>query len=430
VPRSAVAIALPGLEFSALREHLAGAGYEAVAVATAADLKALLDSRSDIRVAILDAESDFDGSLEMYALLHEDGRNLPALILMPPQTLGVMGLVGRSYVKDEYFKRPYSAESLRWRIEAMLIRVENIPAEIAAAMGPILAGEHYEPDAASAWAGHGPQRGQVIIVFNPKGGVGKTTIATNLGSTLRIRKHQRVLIVDGDTTSGHIATSLGLANPRTLASTWLDYKPGDEVEPIVKLALAHPSGLSVVVMADSPLHLEILVPGRVAEAITIARASYDFVILDMHPDYGPLNRALLALADRILVPVTPDVPCIRAAVQFREVAVELGVRERIVMVINRANSGVASSDVERVVGIPSLARIRSAGMLFARAADEGKLVLERYPKAKVLGDLDALADRLLAPAGSGADQKHGRPPTGRVAGAVRSLFDRLSAQVP
>ena len=313
MPRSAVAIALPGLEFAALREHLENAGYEAVQVQTAADLEALLATRGDLRVAILDAESDFDSSLEMYGLLHEDGRNLPALILMPPQTLGVMGLVGRGYVRDEYFTRPYSAESLRWRIEAMLIRVENVPADVAAAMGPILAGEHHEPAKPNTWDGREPPRGQVIIVFNPKGGVGKTTIAINLGSMLRIRKHQRVLIVDGDTTSGHIASSLGLPSPRTLANAWLDHQPGDVGEHLVDLALVHPSGVSLVVVADSPLHQEILAPKRVAQAVATARELYDFVILDMHPDYGPLNRALLELADRILVPVTPDVACIRAA---------------------------------------------------------------------------------------------------------------------
>src|SRR5664279_4916175 len=106
-------------------------------------------------------------------------------------------------------------------------------------------------------------------------------------------------------------------------------------------------------MAESPLHTETLEPKRVADAIIAARESYDWVILDMHPDYGPLNQALFEQADRILVPVTPDVPCIRAAVQFREVAAELGIRDHLSMVINRANSGVSPSDVERVVDIPS-----------------------------------------------------------------------------
>jgi Flp pilus assembly CpaE family ATPase len=147
----------------------------------------------------------------------------------------------------------------------------------------------------------------------------------------------------------------------------------------------------------------------------------------MHPDYGPLNQALFEQADRILVPVTPDVPCIRAAVQFREVAVELDIRERLTAVINRANSGVGGADVERVVGIPVLARIRSAGMLFVRAADEGKSAIERFPGSKVVGDIDRLADRLIDGEGTGA--RAASSSRGRFAGSFRGLLDRLTAQV-
>jgi pilus assembly protein CpaE len=149
-------------------------------------------------------------------------------------------------------------------------------------------------------------------------------------------------------------------------------------------------------MAESPLHTEILEPRRVAEAITAARRVYDWVIVDMHPDYGPLNQVIFERADKIIVPITPDVPAIRAAVQFREVAVELDIRERLAMVVNRANSGVSVSDMERIVGMPALAEIRSAGMLFVRAANEGRSAVERFPKEKVIEDIAELCERLIA----------------------------------
>jgi len=430
VPRSAVAIALPHHEFVAVNEHLSEAGYEAIAVETAEDLERLLSSRDDVHVAILDGEKDFDRTLEMYACLHEGGRNIPVLMLMPPRTLGRMGLAGAGYVKDEYFTRPYSAESLRWRIEAMLIRVENVPDEADEETGLILTPEVSGRDAPVVEAGVAgePHGGQMIIVFNPKGGVGKTTISINLGAALRLRKSQRVLLVDCDTITGHIASSLGLMRPRTLATAWREDAATGTDESLAQVATVHSSGVGVLVMAESPLHTEVLEPQRVADAVAKARESYDFVILDMHPDYGPLNQALFALADKILVPVTPDVPCIRAAVQFREVAAELGIRDRLAMVINRANSGVAPSDVERVVDIPSLARIRSAGMIFVRAADEGKSAVERFPTAKVIGDIGGLADRLLA-GDSGRYRRLGFHFPRRIVSSVRGLFGRRTAQV-
>ena len=51
--------------------------------------------------------------------------------------------------------------------------------------------------------------------------------------------------------------------------------------------------------------------------------------------------------------------------------------------------------MERTVGMPALALIRSGGLLFVRAANEGRTVIEMFPKEKITEDFDALADRLL-----------------------------------
>ncbi len=392
MPRSAVAIALPPAEFAAVSAQLAEAGYDAIYVETAEDLEVLLTKRRDIGVAILDGENDFDRTLEMYSLLHEEDRNIPALMVVAARALDRMSLAGKARVNDEYFTRPYSAESLRWRVEAMLIRAE-IPAE------DIRSGIIQTGSAAPTADSH---RGQIVIVFNPKGGVGKTTIAVNVAALLQVRKAQRVLLVDCDTVTGHVASSLGMENVRTVADAWTEDADTGVTESFSEIASPHLNGVSVLVMAESPLHTEILDPRRVADAITAACLVYDWVIVDMHPDYGPLNQVIFERADKIIVPVTPDVPAIRAAVQLREVAVELGIRDRLAMVVNRANSGVSVSDMERTVGMPALAEIRSAGMLFVRAANEGRSAVERFPKEKVIEDLETLCDRMMATRDSGA----------------------------
>jgi pilus assembly protein CpaE len=390
VPRSAVAIALPQAELVAVSAQLAEAGYEAIAVNTAEELEALLNSRRDIGVAILDGENDFDRTIEMYSLLHEEDRNIPALMVVAARALDRMGLAGRARISDEYFTRPYSAESLRWRVEAMLIRAEVPTDDSTGGLIEVKA----EPVVESGES----RLGQIIIVFNPKGGVGKTTIAVNVASMLQIRKGQHVLLVDCDTVTGHVASSLGMDNVRTVADAWTEDMSTGVAESFVEIASPHSSGVSVLVMAESPLHTEILEPKRVAEAITAARQAFDWVVVDMHPDYGPLNQVIFERADTIIVPVTPDVPAIRAAVQFREVAVELEIRDRLAMVVNRANSGVSVADMERTVGMPALAEVRSAGMLFVRAANEGRSAVERFPKEKVIEDIEVLCDRLIATA--------------------------------
>jgi len=121
----------------------------------------------------------------------------------------------------------------------------------------------------------------------------------------------------------------------------------------------------------------------------------DFVVIDLHPSYSPLNRALFDHADRILVPVTPDLPAIRAVVQLRDVAEELGMRDRLTLIVNRANSGVSVADVQKAVGIPVYAQIRSDGLLLVRAANEGRAVVEMAPRERISQDFHSLADRIL-----------------------------------
>ena len=383
--RPAVVIALPSDESAPVATELREAGYPTIVVAHPDELEALLGTRRDIAVAILDGETDFDTSLEYYGLLREGGRSIPALMVVSPRALEKLTAnPTASSVEDEYFTRPYSAESLRWRVEAMCIRSQTVDD----GSGPVLQGGAIEAD---SWAG----RATVLAVFNPKGGVGKTTVATNLAAAMQIRKGQNVLLIDADTVTGHVTTSLGVDAVRTVVDSWRDALEGGPVETLGDLASAHPSGLRVVSLTSSPLATDILEPARVADAISAARRGFDFVVVDLHPSYSTLNQAIFEKADRILVPVTPDVPAIRAAVQLADVAAEMGLRDRLALVINRANSGVSVADMERTVGMPALAQIRSGGLHFVRAANEGRTVIEMFPKEKITEDFDVLADRLL-----------------------------------
>jgi pilus assembly protein CpaE len=265
-------------------------------------------------------------------------------------------------------------------------------------------------------AGEWTRRATVVAVFNPKGGVGKTTIATNLAATLQVRRGQNVMLVDADTVTGHVATSLGLEHIRTVADSWREELEGGPAEPFTEIAAAHPSGMKVVSLTSTPLQTELLEAERVAESIASARRGFDFIVVDLHPSYSKLNRAVFERADRILVPVTPDVPALRAALQLRDVATELGIRERLSMIVNRANSGVSVTDMERTVGMPALALIRSGGMLFVRAANEGRTVIEMFPRERISEDFNALADRLL-----------GTPSTEPVARSPFRFFSRQKA---
>ena len=408
--RPAIAIALPHDERDHVVAALQEADLEPLVVRYPAELEAHLAAGRDVAVAILDMESNIDTSLEMYALLHDGGREIPALMVMSPRALDRVGAT-HAGSDDEYFTRPYSAESIRWRVEAMMIRRLAVDDGSGAVIqtGPLSLHD---------WS----RNGTLVAVFNPKGGVGKTTIAVNLAAVLT-KMGRRVLLVDADTVTGHIASSLGLEHVRTLVDEVVDAREAGAQPPAVidDLLSAHPSGMNVLVIASGPLKTALLDPQQVAAAIDTGRASHDVVVVDLHPDYDPLNRAIFERADRILVPVTPDVPALRAAVQLRDVGLELGFADKLAMIINRANSGVSVADMERTIGMPSLALVRSAGLQLVKAANEGRTVIDLFPREKISDDFRVLAERVL-----------GVPPTQAAAGprlSLAALFGRRKETV-
>jgi len=404
--RPAIAIALPDDERPYVSEVLREADLEPVAVGSPADLEQLLGSRHDVAVAILDGETDFDESLEYYALLHEPGRNIPSLMIVSPRTLDrLAGAAGHAAEHDEYFSRPYSPEALRWRVEAMLIRQMTVDDGSGAAVqtGPL---------SAEGWS----RRGQVLGIFNAKGGVGKTTIALNLSAAL-VAMGRKVLLVDADTVTGHVASSLGLDQVRTLADSLADNKAAGAAatpETLEELVAAHSSGLKVLVVSSSPLRESALDPAAIVSSIDAARRAFDVIVVDLHPDYDELNRAVFRRADRILVPVTPDLPALRAAVQLRDVASELGFREKLALIVNRANSGVTIADMESTVGMPAFASIRSAGLQLVKAANVGRTVIDLFPGEQISGDFRALGERVV---GAPRAKEAGRA-------SIRGLFRR------
>src|SRR5439155_9169804 len=128
------------------------------------------------------------------------------------------------------------------------------------------------------------------------GGVGKTTVAVSLAATLQLNRGQRVLLIDADTVTGHVTTSLGIEQVRTVADSWRDQLEGGPAETLLELASTHQSGMSVVALTASPLDTEILVAGRGAQAISPSRPGLGCIAVDLPPSHGALNQAIFGLA--------------------------------------------------------------------------------------------------------------------------------------
>jgi pilus assembly protein CpaE len=383
--RATVAIGLPEADGPAVAGAFEAAGYPVELLDAAADLPGLATTGIRFAAAILDIADDPAATVEMVRRLRAGGVVVPVVYVTSDEGLDRLSTAGVDDA-DEIVLRPMDVDALRWRVEAMAIRAQVEPTTGATSDTVLRSGR-----VDAAWAPRAP----IVVVFNPKGGVGKTTIATNLAATLQLRKHRQVLLVDADTVTGHVIMSLGIEVSRSLADSWQAEADGEPHESLVTLSTVHESGVRVVSLTSNPLTAPQLDPERLADSLLEARTSVDAIIVDLHPSYSDINLAVFTIADKILVPVTPDLPAIRAAVQLKEVARELGVSERLAMVVNRAKSGVSVADVERTTGLRAFAEIRSAGLLLVWAANAGRTLIDKYPREKVTADFDALAERLL-----------------------------------
>jgi pilus assembly protein CpaE len=202
--------------------------------------------------------------------------------------------------------------------------------------------------AASGTAGSGRPLGRVVSFISNKGGVGKSTLATNAGVAIARQGKQRVLLIDGSIQMGVAAALLDLHPTATLTDL---ARESDRLDPtmIRQTAAAHSSGLHLLAAPKDAVEAMEIDDLLIARVITLARQTYDVVIIDTFPMFDRIVIAALDLSDRVYIVLENVIPTLLGGVKLLSVLDRIGYPpERQSIILNRQQRVAGGLSVEDV----------------------------------------------------------------------------------
>jgi pilus assembly protein CpaE len=200
--------------------------------------------------------------------------------------------------------------------------------------------------------GHG-RRGQILTVFSPKGGTGKTVTATNLATSFAKNDKKRALLIDLDLQFGDAAIMLGVEPEKTIYD--LVVAPGElDNEKLAGYTTRHGSGLDVLPAPLRPEDAELVTEVKITRLLEVARESYDVIVVDTSPFFHGPMLATLDRTDGLIVLCGLDVPTLKnVKLSLHTLDLLSFPANKIKYVLNRANSkvGMKKSEVEQALGV-------------------------------------------------------------------------------
>ncbi|MCS7134749.1 MAG: cell division ATPase MinD [Candidatus Aenigmarchaeota archaeon] len=153
----------------------------------------------------------------------------------------------------------------------------------------------------------------VIGVISAKGGVGKTTVTSNLSSALVKFFGKKVLAVDGNITTPNLGIHFGMLSQENTLNEVLE----DKIE-VTQAIYIHPSGVHIL---PASLSATVEYPDvmKLKEKIDEVKDNYDYVIIDGAAGIGREVLATIKASDKILLVSNPDMAAVVSMIKARKI---------------------------------------------------------------------------------------------------------------
>lgn len=246
---------------------------------------------------------------------------------------------------------------------------------------------------------------QVIAVAGASGGVGCTSLATNLACLLAEDANHSVALIDLDLAVGDADVLLNLIPDYTLSDI-MDAAQLDA--PLLKKSLSqHPSGVHLLARPVELRDTAAVSEEPVQQIIAILRHSFSHLIIDLSKSYTAIDFVALQAATRVLMVTQLDLSCLRNTVRllagFDDV---VGLSPKVQIVINRSGTRAGQIGLKKAketLGRTVDSLIPDDPRTITTARNHGVPLATHAPKAAITSALRDLAARVAKPDAPEAD---------------------------
>jgi len=261
------------------------------------------------------------------------------------------------------------------------------------------------------------QPGRITSVFSTKGGLGVTTIATNLAVCLAERVPGSTILVDFDTRQADVSTFLNLQPSYSVLDALENLERLDESF-LRGLVVKHSSGLAIL-PGPSRLERSHLAAEQVQAGLAMIRAHFDHVVLDLKHDMDQATIAALEASDTVLFLTGLNVSALRSGAAglaaFRHLGLSL---PKLKVVVMREGTGedVTIKHARETLGLPVYWRTPSDYPTVVASINRGTPVVTASPRSKIAKNLRDMAEQLAR-----GQRPSAEPSARRVASLARRL---------